>query len=578
MMMPGGGGDERAGREAATASRSPAAGQTAGSPTKMVVLPFENLGSPDDEYFADGITDEITSRLAVIPGIAVISRTTARKYKETTKEIREIGTELGVDYVLEGTIRWDKTGEVNRVRITPQLIKVADDFNVWAQNYERQIDEIFTVQADIATRIAEALNLELLEGDKAAIETRPTENMEAYQFFLRGVAAIHQGDMSRPEIEEALVLFERALALDPSFADAFAWASRAHSGMVHFGYDRSETRLGSARGTAERALELDPQLVNAHVALGFYHYWGRKDYDPALAAAARALEIQDDFIPALELKAWSLRRMGRLEEATDILLRILDYSPGSAVTMRDIADTYAFLRRYDDASRYNELSIMADPSQYTAYRQWALVLCLQGDLARARVRLETMPEQVESSFWRGGWLQLYLLERNAEDLLAFADRSTDGLWTSQNIIVSRGEVKGLAYTFRGEPELARQAYEAARAPLDSIINANPSDYRAYMSLGRVYAGLGRRDAAIRNGEKGHSLYNPTVDALSGQFVVEDLAVIYAMLGDHDRAFDTIEKLLTSHAEFSVETFKLDPRYDGLRQHPRYAELLAKFGV
>ena len=241
--------------------------------------------------------------------------------------------------------------------------------------------------------------------------------------------------------------------------------SRAHSAKIHFGHDRSEQQLASAKETADRALEIAPDLIDAHVALGFYYYWGRKDYDPALVAAARALDIQSDFIPALELKAWSLRRMGRLEEAVDIMLRIIELSPGSAVTMRDLAETYVFLRRYPEAVRYNELSVLAEPDQYTAYQQWARVLRLQGDVAGARARLEAMPKLPVTMFTRDGWYPQYLVERSGKDFLSMAANNPGEYYISQNSVVTNGEMRGLGYTFLGEPVRAREAYESALASM-----------------------------------------------------------------------------------------------------------------
>jgi serine/threonine protein kinase len=212
-------------------------------PVKLAVLPFVNLGESEDEYFADGITDEITSRLAIIAGLAVISRTSSRKYKDTDKGLREIGQELGVDYILEGTIRWDKRGEHEKVRITPQLINVSNDFHLWAENYEREIAEIFEVQADIASQIAEALDITLLASERQALEAKPTENLEAYQAYLRGVDYVNRPDFTKENFQLGIQMFERAVELDPEFALSYAALSTAHSGMHQFGYDRSEERL-----------------------------------------------------------------------------------------------------------------------------------------------------------------------------------------------------------------------------------------------------------------------------------------------------------------------------------------------
>jgi serine/threonine protein kinase len=259
---------------------------------KLVVLPFENLGAPEDEYFADGITDEITSKLAVLPGLAVISRTSARKYKNTDKGLPEIGQELGVEYVLEGTIRWDKRGESEKVRITPQLISVSDDFHLWAENYEREIEEIFAVQADIASKIANALDITLLASERRTLEARPTENLDAYRAYLRGVDYIWYGDEREENVRIGIQLLERAVNLDPDFALSYAVLAEAHAFMYHYGYDRSEERLSQAKAAVDKALDLQPELPEAHLALARYYYNGYRDYDRAqeeLTIAERGL-------------------------------------------------------------------------------------------------------------------------------------------------------------------------------------------------------------------------------------------------------------------------------------------------
>jgi TolB-like protein len=293
---------------------------------KVAVLPFENLGAPEDEYFADGITDEITSKLAVVAGLAVISRTSATKYKNTDKGLREIGKELGVDYVLEGTIRWDKRGEHEKVRITPQLINVSDDFHVWAENYEREIEEIFAVQADIASQIAEALDIALLTSESQSLEARPTESFDAYQAYLRGV------DLSRQEsrVDDkrlGIQMLERAVELDPEFALAYATLSEAHSLMYFLGWDRTEARLSRARAAVDTALELQPDLSEAHLALAKYHYNGDQDYERALDV----LTIVEKALPndSQILKARIQARRGEYEEAVDLLEAAFELSAGS---------------------------------------------------------------------------------------------------------------------------------------------------------------------------------------------------------------------------------------------------------
>ncbi|MBI5867119.1 MAG: protein kinase [candidate division Zixibacteria bacterium] len=217
----------------------------------LAVLPFENLGSPDQEYFADGITDEITGRLAAIRELGVISRTSTMQYKNTTKNLREVAKELGVDYVLEGTILWDNSRDTSRVRILPQLIRVSDDTHLWAETYQRPLTDIFAVQADIATRIAEAMNITLISPELAALGAMPTRNLDAYQAYLRGLDYSRGANSGfQRNVESALAMFQRAVDLDSTFALAYARLSRAHAGMVHYGIDPTPERLAKAKAAA----------------------------------------------------------------------------------------------------------------------------------------------------------------------------------------------------------------------------------------------------------------------------------------------------------------------------------------
>ncbi|HEX6251268.1 MAG TPA: protein kinase, partial [Gemmatimonadaceae bacterium] len=270
----------------------------------LVVLPFQNLGGADDQYFADGMTEEITSRLAALGGLGVISRTSAMQYRNTDKPLRQIGEELNVGYVLEGTIRWEKRADgSSRVRVSPQLIKVSDDTHLWAQTYDAELKEVFTVQSDIAGQVAQALNLTLLA--TAATETPPTANIEAYQYYLRGNEYRNRG-LAEPDIRAAVDQYERAVALDPGFAVAHAHLSSVHSQLFWFYYDRTEQRLEEARRAVARAFALDPNLPEAHIAQGLIHYWGSRDYTRALASFDLARKDRPNNVNLLAATAYVL--------------------------------------------------------------------------------------------------------------------------------------------------------------------------------------------------------------------------------------------------------------------------------
>ena len=259
----------------ATATRSP-------ERTMLAVLPFENLGSADDEYFADGLTEEITSRLAVMSGLGVISRTSAMQYKENRPPLKQIGKELGVDYVLEGTVRWERPGEgPSRIRVTPQLIRVADDTHLWASRYDRQLEEIFAVQSSIAEEVARELNVTLLEPERQAAEERPTENMEAYQAYLRGMDLWLQPGWDTQRFELSAQMLERAVELDPEFVLPWAQLVSIH-GILYAYYDQTDERRAKSKEALDHALALDPDHPEVRLEEGYYHYYVLSDYQSAL--------------------------------------------------------------------------------------------------------------------------------------------------------------------------------------------------------------------------------------------------------------------------------------------------------
>jgi non-specific serine/threonine protein kinase len=546
-------------------------------PVKLAVLPFENLGESEDEYFADGITDEITSRLAVIQGLAVISRTSAKKYKNTDKGLREIGQELGVEYVLEGTIRWDKAGAVERVRITPQLINVSDDFHLWAENYERDMKQIFAVQADIASQIAEALDITLLESERQTLEVKPTENLEAYQAYLRGLDYKGEIDWSKENFQLGIQMLERAVELDPEFALAYAELSGAHSNMHHFGHDRTEERLSRAKAAVDKALELQPELPEAHLQFGYYYYYGYRDYERALEELAIAEKGLPNNSRILTATAFIWRRQGKFEAAVDRLEVAFELSPQNAGLASNIGISYRNLRRYAEADRYYDLAISLAPDQQSGYEAKAYnYVSWLGDTKRARDVLEKMPGKRRDVQERS--LELWRLERNYQAILDFASSDSRPIIWYQSDVWLPALLAARAYRLMGQAELAHASYDSARAILEKELDTYPDDHRIHSALGTAYAGLGRKEDAIREGKRGVELYAVSKDALGGLVRVWDLAVIYTMVGEYDAALDEIEYVLSVSGWYSVQNLRLDPIWDPLREHPRFQALLERYAI
>ena len=314
------------------------------------MLPFDNLGAAEDGYFADGITEEITSRLAMIPTLGVISRTSAEQYRKTDKSIKEIGRELGVAYILEGSVRWEKSAQGSRVRVTPQLIRVSDDRHMWAGRFDETLEEVFEVQSRIAEQVAAELDLALKQPDHEALAAKPTDNLQAYDFYLRGNDLLTKAGIP-DAVSSAERMYVQATELDPGFALAFARLARARIWQFHFS-DRTAARLAAARVAVDSALALDAALPEAHLALGQIHYWGELDYEAAL----REFRVAHAGDPGNGDIAWARglveRRLGQWEQALASLRKAVELDPRSAVKHMDVFEVYLRQRQYAAAEPY----------------------------------------------------------------------------------------------------------------------------------------------------------------------------------------------------------------------------------
>jgi serine/threonine-protein kinase len=544
----------------------------------LVVLPFENLGSTEDAYFAAGMTEEITSRLAAVSGLGVISRNSAQQYADTGKTTREIGQELGVDYVLEGTVRWAKEGDSSRVRITPQLIQVSDDTHLWADTYDRVIDDVFALQSDIAQNVVESLGVTLLEPERRSLDAQPTENLEAYQAYLRGLEYLQHPDFSRRVFELAAEMFERAVELDPAFALAQAQLSLAHSRMYWFGFDGSQERLGRARTAVEQALALEPDLPEAHMAKGYVHYYGAREYDAALREFDIAEAARPGDSEILSATAYVLRRQGRFEEAATRLEEAFDLNPRDAGLANARGTNFESLRRWDEALSAYGLSISIQPDQINSYYSKAGVHSSgRGDLKAAREILESVPEQDEPDVLFN-WVLLELLERDYQAVLDRLDSATvDVHEGSQSGEVGNGYWMGIAHQLLGDTEEARAAYEEELKSLLEAALERPDSPWIRSNVGLVYAGLGRKEEAIREAVRGVEILPTSRDALYGPILVYFLAQVYAQVGEPEKALDLIEDSLTTPNGLTVHDLRLGPVWDPIREHPRFEELLENHG-
>lgn len=541
----------------------------------IVVLPFENLGPPEDEYFAAGVTEEITSRLSSVRELGVISRTSALQYDRKGKTMKQIGKDLGADFVLEGTVRWDKeAGAKGRVRITPQLIRASDDTHLWSERYERMIDDIFAVQSEVAEQVIKQLDLTLLEKEKQGLKAKPTENIEAYQAYLRGIEYRNRVGYSKEDFRLAIEMFERAVELDPEFVLAYSELSQAFSKTYHMGYDRTADCQLKAKAAADRALELKPDLPEAHLALGYYYYWCFKDYDQALKEFFIAEKGLPNEISILEALGYIQRRQGKFEEAAEKIKKAFKLNPQDANLAYELGITFLYLRKHAEADDYLSRSISLSPDQADAYVFKAMNFwAWEGSIEKARAVLEKMTETDALSVYIC-FLQK-CIERNYQAALDLINSSSLDPLEWATFVFPKSLLAGMAYQSLNQSEPARLSFDSARIFLENELKKRPDDPRLHSSLGITYAGLGRKEEAVGEGQLAVKLYPISKDVFFGANYLESLARIYVMLGDFDKAVDIYEELLSIPCFISSQTLRIYPWLDALQNLPRFKRLLGK---
>ncbi len=536
-------------------------------------MPFDNLGSSEDEYFADGITEEITSRIAQISGLHVISRTSAIQYKHHEKTLRQIGEELNVEYVVEGTIRTDRSPDRSgQVRVTPQLVRVSDDAHLWTDRYTADLvpGEIFRVQADIAERVAEALDVTLLGTERQQLAAMPTDNLEAYQYYLLGSAH----DL-RHAVEEdarlAVQMYERAVELDSDFGLAYAALSRARI-WLHWVYGEY-VELAKGKDAADRALQLQADLPEAHSAMGDYLYYGRRDYEKALEEYTIARRQRPNDADAIESIGYIRRRQGEWEEAAANLKAAVDLDPRHQNIVKGLGETYLIMRRYREAERYLNVAVSLAPDLPEAHQHKALLYLLwQGSKEEALGVLHQAPEgTVEYDLAWSAPPRILGRVFGAEyhDELRLPRRTdAEGVLFFQAAVASQ----------TGRPDVGRAHYEQAYSALEArTATTGDTAHVAHPARGRLgiaAAGTGRMEEAVQLGQQAVDMLPVSKDAVQGPDEVATLIEIYIMVGEYDRAIERIEDLLSIPSLMSRPLLEIDPLYDPLRAHPRFQRLLA----
>jgi serine/threonine-protein kinase len=523
-----------------------------------VVLPFENLGVPEDGYFGDRLAEEITARLASVGGLAVISRTSAMQYRNTGKTLKQIGEELGVQYVLEGTVRWQHaTGARDRVRVTPQLIRVDNDAHLWASIYDERLAEVFAVQTKIAEQVVTALGVALQGSEREALAAEPTKNLDAYTAYLRGREYSRRGQL-KVEYLNAVEMFERAVRLDPEFAEAWSWLAATHGRLYWYNFDPTERRRALAKAAAERAFALDSTW--GHVALGSYYYFGRVDWDRALHHLSAAEKTHRVDSPTLAVIGFVYRRRGEWQRAVKYLERALETDPRNTGVMVQLAGTHLLLRHYAQAARVSDRVIELAPDASTAYWTRARVhLAWRGDRVAATAVLRQGAERMGNErlfaeFAGTGNVILSWVLATEPDYRLLVEHLAPGAVggdTAANYLS-----KAVVSRRRGADASARAYADSARATLERAVHAVPDNAYFHSMLGLAYAVLGMKQAALEAGRRAVELTPVSRDAFSGTTFLANLGLIYLMLGERDTAMREFRSALAVPSTLSPALLKL----------------------
>lgn len=479
----------------------------------IAVLPFENLGNPEDEYFADGMTEEITSRLAGIRGLGVISRTSAMQYKKSGKSLKQIGKELGVTHILEGSVRWAKAAGKSRVRITPQLIRVSDDRHLWADNYEREMMEVFAVQEDIATQIVDQLGLTLLESNRAALATRPTADSKAYDYYLKGISGVRRLDWSLQTATVAAANLDSAVMVDPGFALAYAARSRAYTLLTFI--SASPTYKTIARESFQKALELQPNLSYGHLAAGIYYNLAEDDYDRALTELNLAMyELHND-ADLIASIAFVQFRQGKFADASENYRKAAEFDPLNPTVHASRSEFFRFNRMYEEAEQSINRAISLDPKRadyyfakllgyVSEYGEWKPVRQVVREALTNADTLEFAYLLMSYSGYSNGLCMDSLFAGTGVDLKAMVGRIRSEYRSKLALDMYYCILTGW-YSYIGDINLRSLYADSARASLETWLQRASDDWQRVSMLSVLFLGMGWCEQAVDQGIRAKEL-------------------------------------------------------------------------
>ena len=552
--------------------------ESASAPQKSIaVLPFENLS--DDKsaaYFADGIQNEILTRLSNIAELKVISRTSTARYKSKPEDLKTVSQQLGVATVLEGSVQ--KAAE--KVRVNVQLIDARADSHLWAKSFDRDLKDVFAIQSEVAQEIADALRAKLSPAEASAVAKAPTKDPAAYDLFLKGEYEHRAGlaAQTAEPLNQAAAWYREAIARDPNFA--LAIAQLAISRMRHHWLvaPLRERELAEAGALAKQALTLAPNLAEAHVALGVFYYYGSRQYEPALNEFRRAVELQPNNSQALQFIGYVHRRQGEWERTLDDLGKSLEHDPRNASIMGNLAQTYSLLRRWKDAENIARHALTIDPHDATSMSMLLVSDFNQsGDIRETLRLLATLPSD-DFLIGNSGTVEL-VMGRRAQTFVLNRDfnGALKGFEKNSNVTADVRELSSrtIIRVLAGDLNDAQADADKARLLLEERLREHPDEIRSMRALSWVYLSLNRKEDATKIARQAVEVLPPEKDAVLGNSNLAALAEIQARTGASSEAVNTIRRMLSIPAGevISIARLKIDPVWDPIRNDPSFQQLL-----
>jgi serine/threonine-protein kinase len=541
---------------------------------KVAVLPFENAGSVDDEYFADGMTDEVRSRLSTIRGLRVTARASSSQYRRSKKSPRQIGRELEVQYLLQGTVRWSKVNGVSRVRVTPELIDVSNDESRWSAPYDTVLSDVFAVQASIAAKVAEALNVALAPPVAAQMAERPTSSLDAYDEFLKGEQITNSlGNTDPPTLLKGLEHYENAVRLDSTFARA--WSAIARSYSTISGTSPTRESVERARVAAERALQLAPDRPEGRLAMGSYLINVKLDYEGSRQQYLAGLAHDPNNANLLGALAIVERTIGKFDDALTHIKQAAVLDPRSVTVARRLAAAYHDLRRFREELPAWDRALALAPDNLPIIQAKALGFLALGQLdsVHALVHAKLATVDTTALLVRFSMFQEMMWALPPELWpkilpLTVKDFSGDkGHW---------GLKVGHTYLLLGDTARGRMFGDSARADFEARLREFPDRAQLHELLGRALALGGHRAEAIAEAERSLALRETTLDVGLRPYVHFQVARVLVQSGEYDKAMALIEPLVTTYASDVTPAYlRLDPTFRPLSGNARFQRLVGK---